>query len=163
MRASSSGRSKAGGRSWRSSLGIGGGSDCEGVYGSADEATRLREITRLFEVHDRGVFWDLCQGRLEDGLDEDDCFGSAAVGTGGAFECNFGCRDTEGHEYGVTCRGVECDCEYDGTVYCSCTDDEDGSCVESCCPPPWVFDTGDGSGGESGTTVAVSGAGGSGG
>lgn len=51
-------------------LGIGGGSNCDGVYGSAGEAVKLREITDLFAVHDRGVFWDLCQGRLEDGLDE---------------------------------------------------------------------------------------------
>ena len=51
-------------------LGIGGGSECEGVYGDAEEAAELREITSLFEAHDRGVFWDLCEGRLEDGLDE---------------------------------------------------------------------------------------------
>jgi hypothetical protein len=48
-------------------LGIGGGSDCQGVYGDADEAIKLREITSLFG--DRGLFWDLCDGQLEDGLE----------------------------------------------------------------------------------------------
>lgn len=46
-------------------LGIGGGSDCEGPYGSADDAVRLREVATLFAAADRGVFWDLCQGDLE--------------------------------------------------------------------------------------------------
>lgn len=50
-------------------LGIGGGSDCEGVYGSADDAVDLRAITDLFIAQGRGVWWDLCQGRLEDGLE----------------------------------------------------------------------------------------------
>lgn len=51
-------------------LGIGGARSCDGAYGSADRAEDLQELTGLFENHDRGVFWDLCQGRLEDGLDE---------------------------------------------------------------------------------------------
>lgn len=51
-------------------LGIGGGSNCNGVYGSAIHATKLQDITDLFSVADRGVFWDLCDGNLEDGLDE---------------------------------------------------------------------------------------------
>jgi len=51
-------------------LGIGGEEECEGEYGDAEEADGLQELTGLFETHDRGVFWDLCQGRLEDGLDE---------------------------------------------------------------------------------------------
>jgi hypothetical protein len=51
-------------------LGIGGGSDCEGVYGSADHAFKLIEITDLFIAQGRGVWWDLCAGRLEDGLEE---------------------------------------------------------------------------------------------
>jgi hypothetical protein len=51
-------------------LGIGGEEECQGEYGDAEEADGLQELTDLFEVHDRGVFWDLCQGRLEDGLDE---------------------------------------------------------------------------------------------
>jgi hypothetical protein len=51
-------------------LGIGGRRECQGAYGEAEEADDLRELTDLFAVHDRGVFWDLCDGRLEDGLDE---------------------------------------------------------------------------------------------
>ncbi len=51
-------------------LGIGGGSNCSGVYGTADQAVKLREITDLFIAQNRGVWWDLCVGRLEDGLDE---------------------------------------------------------------------------------------------
>lgn len=51
-------------------LGIGGADECEGEYGDAEEADDLAELTGLFETHDRGIFWDLCQGRLEDGLDE---------------------------------------------------------------------------------------------
>jgi hypothetical protein len=50
-------------------LGIGGASDCEnGAYGSADEATKLRAVTDLFIADQRGVFWDLCQGNLDQGL-----------------------------------------------------------------------------------------------
>jgi hypothetical protein len=49
-------------------LGIGGASSCAGAYGDADEATRLRELTDLFIADQRGVFWDLCQGRLDEGL-----------------------------------------------------------------------------------------------
>jgi hypothetical protein len=51
-------------------LGIGGGSACNGVYGTADQATKLRTITDLFTVATRGVWWDLCVGNLEDGLQE---------------------------------------------------------------------------------------------
>jgi hypothetical protein len=51
-------------------LGIGGSQSCEGVYGSADQAQTLRELTDLFIAQNRGVFWDLCQGQLEDGLTE---------------------------------------------------------------------------------------------
>lgn len=51
-------------------LGIGGGSACEGAYGSADEAVKLHAITDLFIAQERGVWWDLCQGQLEDGLTE---------------------------------------------------------------------------------------------
>lgn len=51
-------------------LGIGGAQECAGAYGDAEQADELQELTGLFETHDRGVFWDLCQGRLEDGLDE---------------------------------------------------------------------------------------------
>lgn len=53
-------------------LGIGGGQPggCNGAYGQADEAIKLRQITDLFIAQDRGVWWDLCDGNLEDGLDE---------------------------------------------------------------------------------------------
>jgi hypothetical protein len=53
-------------------LGIGGGQagGCNGAYGQADEAIKLRQITDLFIAQDRGVWWDLCVGNLEDGLDE---------------------------------------------------------------------------------------------
>ena len=51
-------------------LGIGGSRRCNGTYGSALEATKLKAITDLFAVHGRGVFWDLCEGKLEDGLEE---------------------------------------------------------------------------------------------
>jgi hypothetical protein len=46
-------------------LGIGGGSGCEGPYGSADDAQLLREVSELFAAQDRGLFWDLCQGDLQ--------------------------------------------------------------------------------------------------
>jgi hypothetical protein len=50
-------------------LGIAGGSDCSGAYGDADEAEKMKAITDLFAANGRGVFWDLCDGQLEDGLD----------------------------------------------------------------------------------------------
>ena len=49
-------------------LGIGGGSSCSGVYGDAKNAAKLKEVTGLFTAQGRGVFWDLCNGKLEDGL-----------------------------------------------------------------------------------------------
>ncbi|MDX2023158.1 MAG: hypothetical protein SF187_23190 [Deltaproteobacteria bacterium] len=49
-------------------LGIGGTKACQGLYGDAEEAKRLKELTGLFEAAQRGVFWDLCAGKLEDGL-----------------------------------------------------------------------------------------------
>jgi hypothetical protein len=49
-------------------LGIGGSKACDGAYGSADPATKLRALTELFIAQQRGVWWDLCQGKLEDGL-----------------------------------------------------------------------------------------------
>jgi hypothetical protein len=51
-------------------LGVGGASSCAGVYGSASHAAKLQQITDLFRADGRGVFWDLCQGRLEDGLSQ---------------------------------------------------------------------------------------------
>lgn len=50
-------------------LGIGGGQQCLGAYGTADESRKLKEITSLFQQNGNGVFWDLCQGQLEDGLE----------------------------------------------------------------------------------------------
>jgi len=41
-----------------------------GTYGDADPANKLRELTALFEGQQRGVWHDLCQGNLEDGLAE---------------------------------------------------------------------------------------------
>lgn len=49
-------------------LGIGGASDCDGVYGHAEEAGKLISITDKFIAEDRGVFVDLCEGDLEQGL-----------------------------------------------------------------------------------------------
>jgi hypothetical protein len=51
-------------------LGIGGSRSCEGVYGSAREAVTLKALTDLFIARERGIFWDLCEGNLEDGLGE---------------------------------------------------------------------------------------------
>lgn len=48
-------------------LGIGGDRDCpEGPYGKAAPARTLRAMTDVFIDAGRGVWWDLCQGRLED-------------------------------------------------------------------------------------------------
>lgn len=49
-------------------LGIGGASNCDGAYGSADHAELLEEVTGKFIAQQRGVFWDLCQGNLDQGL-----------------------------------------------------------------------------------------------
>jgi hypothetical protein len=54
-------------------LGIGGATACdstEGAYGSAMQASTLKTVTDMFIAQERGVFWDLCTGRLEDGLTE---------------------------------------------------------------------------------------------
>ena len=55
-------------------LGIGGGvpGGCPGggAYGEAQPATLLDKVTNRFVEHNRGVWWDLCVGRLEDGLTE---------------------------------------------------------------------------------------------
>lgn len=51
-------------------LGIGGAKACEGTYGAAKDASKLREITALFSAEKRGVFRDLCAGQLEEGLAE---------------------------------------------------------------------------------------------
>ena len=49
-------------------LGIAGGRSCEGTYGHADDAVKMKAIAGEFAARGRGVFWDLCDGRLEDGL-----------------------------------------------------------------------------------------------
>jgi hypothetical protein len=51
-------------------LGIAGASACQGVYGTADQANTMLALTNLFKAAQRGVFWDLCQGQLQDGLTE---------------------------------------------------------------------------------------------
>jgi hypothetical protein len=51
-------------------LGIAGETACNGAYGSANEATVMKEVADLFIAEGRGVFWDLCTGQLEDGLDD---------------------------------------------------------------------------------------------
>ena len=51
-------------------LGIAGGSNCQGAYGEADNAQRMQNLVDRFDANDRGIFWDLCEGRLEDGLEE---------------------------------------------------------------------------------------------
>ena len=52
-------------------VGIGGGapSGCDpGAYGSALYAEKLHQLTNRFIDEERGVWWDLCQGNLGDGL-----------------------------------------------------------------------------------------------
>jgi hypothetical protein len=57
-------------------LGIGGGvpNGClegdGGTYGTAKPAQKLYDVTQRFIAEERGVWWDLCQGRLQDGLTE---------------------------------------------------------------------------------------------
>ena len=51
-------------------LGAGGASDCEGPYGAADDADTLQEIANRFSSQQRGVFWDLCNGSLEQGMQQ---------------------------------------------------------------------------------------------
>jgi len=49
-------------------VGIGGAQTCDGLYGHARDAQKLRNVTQRFIDKGRGVFWDLCQGNLEQGL-----------------------------------------------------------------------------------------------
>ncbi len=51
-------------------LGIGGDSNCNGPYGSAKNAQNLKAVTQIFIDADRGLFWDLCQGNLEQAFAE---------------------------------------------------------------------------------------------
>ncbi|MFO0634002.1 MAG: hypothetical protein U0168_14240 [Nannocystaceae bacterium] len=46
-------------------LGIGGGSFCNGPYGSANDAVFMQEVADIFVQAGRGVSWDLCNGDLE--------------------------------------------------------------------------------------------------
>ncbi len=46
-------------------LGVAGGSDCEGPYGSAQDAVQAQALSNLFIAAGRGMFWDLCMGDLE--------------------------------------------------------------------------------------------------
>lgn len=46
-------------------LGVAGGSDCLGPYGSAQNATNMKAVTQLFIDEGQGMFWDLCGGQLE--------------------------------------------------------------------------------------------------
>jgi hypothetical protein len=50
-------------------MGVAGGSNCDGAYGSANDATVAQAIAQLFETQGRGMFWDLCQGQLEIGFE----------------------------------------------------------------------------------------------
>lgn len=50
-------------------LGVAGGSDCDGAYGSANDATAAQGLAQLFADQGRGMFWDLCQGQLEVGFE----------------------------------------------------------------------------------------------
>lgn len=49
-------------------MGVAGGSDCDGPYGSANDASAAQAVAALFEAEGRGMFWDLCQGELEAGF-----------------------------------------------------------------------------------------------
>lgn len=52
-------------------LGVGGSQQCNGAYGEVSSpATKLMQLTNLFKDKNRGVWWDLCQGALEDGLED---------------------------------------------------------------------------------------------
>lgn len=56
-------------------LGIGGGvpggcQDPPGMYGTADPASKLYDVTQKFIAQERGVWWDLCEGSLGSGLTE---------------------------------------------------------------------------------------------
>jgi hypothetical protein len=51
-------------------VGIGAEYECSGAYGAAWASTKLKAVTDLFVAQQRGVWWDLCDGHLEDGLEE---------------------------------------------------------------------------------------------
>ncbi len=47
-------------------MGIAGNMACAGPYGTAIDATVAKQVASLFAVQGQGLFWDLCQGNLED-------------------------------------------------------------------------------------------------
>lgn len=49
-------------------LAIAGGSDCNGPYGSAQDAVQARALADMFGS--RGAFWDLCMGDLETAFEQ---------------------------------------------------------------------------------------------
>jgi hypothetical protein len=53
-------------------LGIAGGpggcSRSQGAYGGAEDARKMQELSQMFVSRNRGVFFDLCDGNLGDGL-----------------------------------------------------------------------------------------------
>ncbi len=51
-------------------IGVGGGSNCMGAYGAANEAAKLKSTTDKFIAQERGVWHDLCAGAIEDSLDK---------------------------------------------------------------------------------------------
>ncbi len=51
-------------------LGVAGGSNCVGPYGSAQDATNMKALTQLFVDEGHGLFWDLCAGGLEMAFDQ---------------------------------------------------------------------------------------------
>lgn len=46
-------------------LGVAGASNCDGAYGSAEQADTMAAVVDRFAMQGRGVFWDICQGDLE--------------------------------------------------------------------------------------------------
>ena len=46
-------------------LGVAGASACDGAYGSAEQADTMAAVVDRFAAQGRGVFWDICQGDLE--------------------------------------------------------------------------------------------------
>ncbi len=46
-------------------LGVAGVSACDGAYGSAEQADTMAAVVDRFTMQGRGVFWDICQGELE--------------------------------------------------------------------------------------------------
>ena len=51
-------------------IGIGGSKTCLGAYGEAQEARNLHALTTRFGDDDRGHWVDLCDGLMEDYLEE---------------------------------------------------------------------------------------------